>query len=318
VSLLDVDAVSRVFRSGKTDVRALDGVTFSAEAGEVVGLLGLNGAGKTTLLKIISTLLLPTTGTVRLAGLDVITQTRRARRELSVVFGGNRGLYGRLSGWDNALFFGTLSGLGGRRLKSRCREALEAVALDAVADRPADTYSSGMRQRLHLAIGLLTTPKLLMLDEPTIGLDAVEADRLRKVVGRLAAEGPCVLLTSHYLKDIEELAGRVLILQRGSLTHDLPLDTLIRQAGAAAVVTLRGRGVRPEPAGQAETGGVRLLESTATGPDEWSARFEIREWDQHTLAELSHRWPDRTVTDVRVEPVGLEQVFRDLSAGAHR
>lgn len=312
VSLLEVSGISRDFGA----VQALCDVSFTAEAGQVVGLLGLNGAGKTTLLKIISTLLLPTAGAVRLDGLDVVTQTRAVRQRLSVVFGGNRGLYGRLSGWDNARFFGTLAGLGGRQLRSRCREALEAVALDEVASRAVDTYSSGMRQRLHLAIGLLTTPKLLMLDEPTIGLDPVEAARLRTVVSGLAGQGPCVLLTSHYLKDIEELASRVLILRRGRLTHNLPLGELLGQAGAAAVVTLRGRGAAPHPFDAEPASGVRMLDSAADQPDSWVARFEIAEWDQRTLAELIRRWPDGTVTDVRVDPVDLEQVFRDLSAGA--
>ncbi|HEX4815172.1 MAG TPA: ABC transporter ATP-binding protein [Nonomuraea sp.] len=317
MSALEVRSVSRAFRGRTGTVEALREVSFSARSGEVVGLLGLNGAGKTTLIKVISTLLLPTAGSVHVDGVDVVTRTRQARRRLSVVFGGDQGLYGRLSGRDNARFFGTLSGLDRRRLDRRVAEVISMVALDKVADRPVETYSRGMKQRLHLAIGLMPEPKLLMLDEPTVGLDPIEADRLRGVIGRLAADhGPCILLTSHYLRDIEDLADRVAILQEGRLTHDLPLKDLLRQAGSAAVVTVsvrREEPVRPdEHAGRA---GVRLMDARPAGDGVWTARYEVAQWDPATLTELAGRWPGGVVTDVRVEPVGLEQVLRDLSEG---
>ncbi|MFG1688590.1 ABC transporter ATP-binding protein [Nonomuraea sp. NPDC049269] len=321
MSALEVNAVSRTFKTGSGTVEALHEVSFTAEAGEVVGLLGLNGAGKTTLIKVISTLLLPSSGSVRVGGADVVTRTRHVRHLLSVVFGGEQGLYGRLSGRDNARFFGTLSGLDHRRLERRAAEAIAMVALDKVADRPVETYSRGMKQRLHLAIGLMAAPKLLMLDEPTVGLDPIEADRLRRVIGELAAGAagyrPCILLTSHYLRDIEDLADRVAILQDGRLTHDLPLKELLRQAGAAAAVTVIVRGDEPTwPDDGAGQSGVRLVDSQPAGVGRWTARYEVARWEPATLTELARRWPRGEIADVRVEPVGLEQVFRDLSQDA--
>jgi ABC-2 type transport system ATP-binding protein len=317
VSLLELREVSRTFRTRSATVEALRDVSFSADAGEVIGLLGLNGAGKTTLIKIVSTLLLPTAGSVHLDGIDVVAKTRHARRRLSVVFGGDRGLYGRLSGRDNARFFGTLAGVGGRQLEGRVNEAIGMVALAGVADRPVETYSRGMRQRLHLAIGLMAAPKLLMLDEPTVGLDPIEADRLRRVIGELAAGSaghrPCILLTSHYLKDIEELADRVLILQRGTLTHDLPLDELLGQAGAAAVVTLRGSGGEPPRRPERRHTEVRLVDLQRTGQGEWTARYELARWNLAALNELALLWPSGEVDEVRVDSVDLEHVFNGLS-----
>ncbi|WP_271221071.1 ABC transporter ATP-binding protein [Streptosporangium carneum] len=323
MSALEVRAVGRSFRTRSGTVEALREVTFSAEGGEVLGLLGLNGAGKTTLIKVISTLLLPTSGSVRVDGVDVVTGTRQVRSRLSVVFGGEQGLYGRLSGRDNARFFGTLSGLDHRLLDRRAAEVIAMVALDKVADRPVETYSRGMKQRLHLAIGLMAAPKLLMLDEPSIGLDPIEADRLRRVIGELAAGSagyrPCILLTSHYLRDIEDLADRVAILQGGKITHDLPLKELLRRAGSAAVVTVSVRGDEPvRPDGDAERSGVRLVDAQPAGAGMWTARYEVARWEPATLTELARRWPHGEIADVRVEPVGLEQVFRDLSEGAGR
>jgi ABC-2 type transport system ATP-binding protein len=323
VSRLEVEAVGRSFRTKSAPVTALHEVSFSAEAGEVVALLGLNGAGKTTLLKIISTLLLPTTGTVRVHGVDVVAKPRQARRLLSVVLGGDRGLYGRLSGLDNAQFFGTLAGLDRRELDRRTAEALAAVALSDVARRPVETYSKGMRQRLHLAIGLLTEPAVLLLDEPTIGLDPIEAARLRRVIRQLTAgtaqDRPCVLLTSHYLKDIEELADRVLVLQGGRLTHDMPLEKLLHQSGAA-VVTLRGKGEPPradeQASGDGAGHGVRLIETERSGSDEWIMRYEVDRWDPGTLTELAALWPAHGVIDVRLEATSLERVFADLGQRA--
>lgn len=323
MNALEVCAVSRGFRTRSGTVEALREVSFSAGGGEVVGLLGLNGAGKTTLIKVISTLLLPTSGSVRVAGIDVATGTRQVRRRLSVVFGGDHGLYGRLSGLDNARFFGTLSGLDRRRLERRAADVIAMVALEKVAERPVETYSRGMKQRLHLAIGLMAAPTLLMLDEPTVGLDPIEADRLRRVIGDLAAGSagyrPCIVLTSHYLRDIEELAERVVILQEGRLTHDLPLKELLRRASAAAVVTVRVRGEEPVwPGDDGERSGVRLVDARPGEAGSWVARYEVPRWEPATLTELARRWPHGEIADVRVEPVGLERVFHDLSRGAGR
>lgn len=303
--------VSRSFGSGDGTVHALRDVDLTIADGETVGLLGVNGAGKTTLLKVISTLLLPTAGTVRVAGVDVVARTRDARRLLSVVLGGERGFYNRLSARDNIRYFGILSGLSRRDAAARGDAALEQVGLADAADRAVETYSKGMKQRLHLASGLLTTPKLLLLDEPTVGLDPIEAERLRGSIAALRGTGTTVLLTSHYLGDIERLAKRIVILQAGRVTHDLPLERLLEQAGAAAEVTLSGSGAPPATNGEV-LHGVRVVRS---GPDEagWSVTFEVRDWTPASLRALAELWPEAEIGDVRVQPANLERVFAELA-----
>ncbi len=317
VATLEVSRLTRTFRTGREVIRALEDIDLEVDAGEIVGVLGLNGAGKTTMLKVVSTLLLPSGGTVRVGGHDVVRETGAARRLLSVIFGGDRGLYLRLSGRDNVRFFGTLSGLSRREVAARVDPALEQVGLAQAASRPVETYSRGMRQRLHLAIGLLSTPRLLMLDEPTIGLDPLEAERLRGSIAALRGSGTAVLLTSHYLGDIERLAGRIVVLERGRVTHDLPLARLLERAGAAAEVALTGRGPAPPLDGEAREG-IRLLRLTmgTPTPETWTITFEVKEWAPASLRELASLWPEAEVTDVRVLPVSLEQVFSELARRA--
>lgn len=316
--ILEVNGLSRDYATRKDVVHALRDVDLAMDEGETVGLLGLNGAGKTTMLKVISTLLLPTSGTVRVDGFDVVEQTREARGRLSVVLGGERGFYNRLSGRDNIRFFGLLSGLSRHDARRRGDEALDRVGLGEAAVRPVETYSKGMKQRLHLATGLLTTPRLLLLDEPTVGLDPLEAQRVRDSIAELRGTSVAVLLTSHYLADIERLAQRVVILQRGAVTHDLPLERLLERAGAAAEVSLAGAGAAPTEADVnklTEHSGVRLLGLDALdGVDaDWALRFEVRDWTPDSLRTLASLWPDREIKEVRVQPVTLETVFSELA-----
>jgi ABC-2 type transport system ATP-binding protein len=314
VPVLEVSRLSRDYTTRRETVHALRDVDLVLEEGEIVGLLGLNGAGKTTMLKVISTLLLPTSGTVRVDGFDVVEETREARSRLSVVLGGERGFYNRLSGRDNIRFFGLLSGLSRHDARSRGDAALVRVGLEEAADRPVETYSKGMKQRLHLAVGYLTTPRLLLLDEPTVGLDPIEAQRVRDSIDELRGTNVAVLLTSHYLGDIERLAERVVILQRGVVTHDLPLERLLERAGAAAEVSLTGLGTPPSGA-DIERSGVRLLGVSSLDADEtgWTLTFEVRDWSADSFRALGELWPDGEITDVRVQPVTLETVFSDLA-----
>ncbi len=304
--------MSRSFDDGKVSVHALRDVDLTIESGEVVGLLGVNGAGKTTLLRVVSTLLLPTAGRVEIDGFDVVQSTREVRKRLAVVFGGERGLYHRLSARDNIHYFAVLSGLSRRVAASRSEELLEQVGLSEAAGRRVETFSKGMKQRLHIAIGLLATPRLLMLDEPTVGLDPLEAHRLRESLADLGKSGVTMIITSHYLGDIERLCRRVVILDRGRITHDLPLRDLLATAGAVAQVVLSGVGSAPVL--QPDNGDDLRLLGVWSGSSEWSATYEIRDWSPTALQALADRWPPGVVTDVRVEPVGLEHVFAQLSS----
>jgi ABC-2 type transport system ATP-binding protein len=318
---IDLVGVGRVFRQSarSTPLVALDDVSFSVGVGEVVGLLGSNGAGKTTLTKILSTLLLPTSGTAQVFGVDVVRNPREARRYQSVVLGGDRGLYNRLTARDNLRFFGMLDGLTRRELRERVPTALEEVGLSESADRAVDTFSKGMRQRLHIAIGMISRPRLLLLDEPTVGLDPVEAERLRRAIADLGTQGVSVLLTSHYLLDIEHLADRVVMLERGRVTHEMSVEAFTRAAGYAATVVVQGHGSPPALGGLTVVGdsldSAGSMEVTRDGA-EWTATLLVKRWSPEVFAELNAALDGVDVVDVEVRPARLEDAFVRLQMAA--
>jgi ABC-2 type transport system ATP-binding protein len=217
------ETTTGIIRRKKKTVTALDGVSLEVAAGELFGLLGPNGAGKTTLTKILGTVLLPTSGTVRVLGCDVVRETAKLRPQIGMVFGGERGLYWRLSGRDNVQYFADLYRIPPEIAKKRIPELLERVGLKDRADERVEGYSRGMKQRLHIARGLINDPKVLFLDEPTIGLDPVAARELRQVIRDLNDAGKTIFLTSHYMFEIDALCNRVAVVNKGRiLTVDTP------------------------------------------------------------------------------------------------
>lgn len=163
------------FRNSQKDVLALDRVSFEVLKGMLLGCIGPNGAGKTTTIKILTTILMPTSGEARVLGHDVVREADRIRRRIGFIFGGERGLYWRLTGRDNLRYFGALYGVDRKVLKSRMDELLELVDLKEWANEKVETYSKGMKQRLHIARGLINDAEVLFMDEPTVGLDPVGA-----------------------------------------------------------------------------------------------------------------------------------------------
>ena len=206
-------------RSSKV-VEAVRGITFTVERGELFGLLGPNGAGKTTTIKMLITLLLPTSGTARVLGHDVVNDARAVRRQVGYVFGGDRGLYERLSGLDNLRYFAELYGVPARDQKARIGELLELVGLNGRERERVEGYSRGMRQRLHIARGLIHEPQVLFLDEPSIGIDPVGARELRQTVATLVDRGTTVLLTTHYMFEADELCHRIAVIAGGEIVAD--------------------------------------------------------------------------------------------------
>src|SRR5438876_7131927 len=161
------------FRRRALEVEAVRGINFAVEEGELFGLLGPNGAGKTTTIKMLITLLIPTSGQARVLGLDVVRNAHEVRKRVGYVFGGDRGLYERLSALDNLRYFAELYGVSGKAQRTRIDEVLELVDLKGREQERVEGYSRGMRQRLHIARGILHDPQVLFLDEPTVGVAPV-------------------------------------------------------------------------------------------------------------------------------------------------
>ncbi|MCE4604452.1 MAG: ABC transporter ATP-binding protein [Aeropyrum sp.] len=226
---------------GKT-VRALDGVSLRIKTGELYSILGPNGAGKTTLIKILSTLLLPDSGYARVAGYDVVREADMVRMRIGVVLGGERALYWRLSAWDNLWFFSQLYGIPPGEARRLIRHLLDLVGLAEWANVRVENFSKGMKQRLHIARGLLNDPEVLLLDEPTIGLDPVAAREVRGIVRRVVSEGRTVILTTHYMWEAEELSDRVAIMGGGRILAEGSPEELRSILSAERVVVLKTDG----------------------------------------------------------------------------
>jgi ABC-2 type transport system ATP-binding protein len=226
---IEVRNLRRVFRATIGTIRrrtkeviAVDDISFDIRDGELFGLLGPNGAGKTTTVKMLTTLLIPTDGTATILGHDVVHGASAIRPLIGFIFGGERGLYWRLSAKDNLRYFADLYHVDPDVAKRRISELLELVGLAGREDEKVEGYSRGMRQRLHIARCLLHDPQVLFLDEPTMGLDPVGARQLRQVIRNLVAQEKTVLLTTHYMFEADALCERVAVINHGKI---VALDT---------------------------------------------------------------------------------------------
>jgi ABC-2 type transport system ATP-binding protein len=271
-------ALTRVYSSRKgflfnevVRTEALRGVDLEVPKGYIFGLLGPNGAGKTTLTKVLSTLLLPTSGTAEVLGLDVARRAHEIRSRIGLVLGGERGLYNRVSARENLRYFADLFGIESARRDAHIDELLGRVGLTDAADRRVEEYSRGMKQKLHLARGLLHDPEVLFLDEPTIGLDPKSAREMRKLIRGLLAGGMTIFLTTHYMFEAEELCQRIAVLSKGRIVAN---DTV---AGLQKLV-----------------GGDRTIEAEAYGFDD-AELAKLR-----TLRGVSRLWTEEFGPRIRV------------------
>jgi len=205
------------FRRQTKEVVAVDDVSFEVGDGELFGLLGPNGAGKTTTVKMLTTLLIPTSGEARVGGQDVVKDADKIRARIGFIFGGERGLYWRLSALDNLRYFASLYNVEPEVSAKRIPYLLEMVGLNGREKERVEGYSRGMKQRLHIARALIHDPEILFLDEPTIGLDPVGARELRQVVRNLQDEHKTILLTTHYMFEADALCQRIAVINHGNI-----------------------------------------------------------------------------------------------------
>jgi ABC-2 type transport system ATP-binding protein len=211
-----------VLRRTKKQVIGVKDISFAVDYGEIFGVVGPNGAGKTTTIKMLTTMLIPTSGTATVLGYDVEKNVRKVRESIGIVLGGERGLYTRVNAVQNLKYFGDLYGVPVDIRDKRVNKLLQLVGLWERRNDRVETYSRGMRQRLHLARGLINDPKVIFLDEPTIGLDPEIAVETRQMIKELMEEGRTILLTTHYMYEADQLCRRVAVIRKGEI---VALDT---------------------------------------------------------------------------------------------
>lgn len=224
MSIIQVKNVSKTYivtsgiiKRKRKEIKALTDISFEINEGEIFCPIGPNGAGKTTLIKILSTLAIPNEGYVLVDGHNTVKNPKEIRKKIGVLFGGDRGLYWRISARDNLDYFGNLYEIEPRILKKRIDELLEILNLKSRQDENIENFSRGMKQKIHIARCLLHDPKILFLDEPTLELDVEAANDLRNLIRSLKAQGKTIILTSHYMDGIEKLADRIGLIFKGEL-----------------------------------------------------------------------------------------------------
>ena len=298
--VIEVENLVKVYAGG---TRAVDGISFRVEPGELVGFLGPNGAGKTTTIRILATLLVATSGTARVAGFDVAKHAADVRRRLGLAMQ-TPTLDSFATGRENIELIGRMHRVPRAELKRRTDELLELMGLTPVARKLAGTYSGGMRRRLDLACALVHRPQVLILDEPTEGLDPQSRMALWEELERISRDGTTMLLTTHYMEEADRLCNRVAIIDSGRIVVDGTPAGLKAGIGADTVtLQLEARGpedlARQQEAVRTSLSGFESLESVA--PEPFGVRLAVRDAGR-AIPELMRRL-DRNGQAVRV--IGL-------------
>jgi ABC-2 type transport system ATP-binding protein len=300
----DVTRVFEARRKRDANVVALDRVSLEIPPGEIHGLLGPNGAGKTTLVKILSTVLVPTSGHARVLGHDVVDEAKAVRPLIGIVFGGERGLYWRLTARQNLEYWAALYRVPASVIPGRTQGLLERVGLVDKADERIETFSRGMKQRLHLARGLVGDGKVLFLDEPTTGMDPLAAREFRNLIEELRGEGRTILLATHDMVEAESVCDRVTLVDRGKVIATESPRTLGR-------VISRFQRIDVEGASEDLLHRVSALAGVASVSEaDGGMRIEVSE--EGTTGAVLKLLVEEGVTSVRTSLPSLEEVYVHL------
>jgi len=304
-------------RRGQAPLRAVDGVGFDARPGQVVGLLGPNGAGKTTTIKMVCGLVRPDAGAIEVRGIDARRRPREATRHLAAVLEGNRNLYWRLTARENLLYFMGNRGRSPRDVSAKADALLERFDLGPKRDTLVADLSRGMQQKLAIAVAVLAGTQVLLLDEPTLGLDVQTGDEVRRLVRELAAEGRTVLLSSHDMAVVQDVCERVVVIAHGRLVADERVATLLRLFATRAYDARLGAPLTAAQAADLR----RAFPLVRIGDDGRQVRVDLERGDDvYRLIDVLRR--ERTpVESLDRVAVHLEEVFRHLVNGdgpAHR
>lgn len=305
-----------VFRQTVIEIPAVQEISFQVEQGELFGLVGPNGAGKTTTIKMLTTLLIPTSGYALVQGYNVVKSANDVRKLIGFIFGGERGLYWRLSGIDNLRYFASLYHVDPAISKKRIPYLLELVGLKDRGNERVEGYSRGMKQRLHVARTLLHDPQILFLDEPTIGLDPVGAREFRQVIRSLQSEKKTILLTTHYMFEADELCQRIGIINHGKM---IALDTpanLKHHVSDLSVIEVELFGANPEI-----VDGVKALPFVDTvqveDHEQKQALMVQTRLGAEAVPDLLHHLVDVKIGRVQVREPTLEDAYVRLVGGDH-
>ncbi|WP_160670149.1 ATP-binding cassette domain-containing protein [Clostridium sp. C8-1-8] len=220
--MLEVKNLTKTFKNTK----AVKEVSFTVNPGEIVGLLGENGAGKTTTMRMVSTLLKPTTGTVLVDGFDVINEPEKVRKEIGILFGGDVGLYDRLTARENMLYFANLYGFTKEEADRRINELAEELDMKEYIDKKVGKFSRGMKQKVSIARSIVHSPSVMLFDEPTTGLDVRATRIIQNFIKKCKAENKTILFSSHSMSEVERLCDRVVIINKGELIEEGTIEEL--------------------------------------------------------------------------------------------
>ena len=229
--MIQINEVTKQFKDKQKYVTALKHVTFEVKKGEVVGLLGENGAGKTTLLRTIATLLTPTEGNVLVGVYDTVKNPNDIKKRMGVLFGGETGLYDRLTARENLEYFATLYGLGKHQTKVRIEDLAKMFGMKDYLDRKVGGFSKGMRQKVAIARTLIHNPDIILFDEPTTGLDITSSNVFRQLVHQLKQEGKTIVFSSHIMEEVSMLCDSVAMMHKGELVYHGNLEDLYQLEG---------------------------------------------------------------------------------------
>ncbi|WP_449539021.1 ATP-binding cassette domain-containing protein [Ferdinandcohnia sp. Marseille-Q9671] len=227
-----INEVTKRFQDKKTFITALKHVSFTVQKGQVVGLLGENGAGKTTLLRTIATLLTPTDGSVTVAGFDTQKNSGEVKKRIGVLFGGETGLYDRLTARENLEYFASLYGLSKHETKVRIDELARMFGMRDYLNRKVGGFSKGMRQKVAIARTLIHNPDIILFDEPTTGLDITSSNVFRQLVHQLKREGKTIIFSSHIMEEVSMLCDSVAMMHKGELVYHGDIEELYQSEGS--------------------------------------------------------------------------------------
>jgi len=299
--------VTKNLRRSYDEREAVRGISLEVNEGEIFGLLGPNGAGKTTMLSMISTRIWPTSGDAWVFGKHVVRDVHAARRLLNVA-PQEESLYPDLTGQENLEFFARLWGVPRADRPARVEEALEAVELSGRRNDFVRNYSGGMRRRLNLGCALVSSPRLVLLDEPTVGVDPQSRVHIFQAVRKLREQGVTILYTTHYLQEAEDLCDRIAIMDEGQMVALGTLSELLSLSTATEVIELRFGEPLPEEASLAELAGVQRVESSGS-----LVRLFASHAEPVLAAVCGGGVVAQPIVQIRVTPVSLETIFIELT-----